>query len=1010
MTLRKLRSFLSGTLRGRLILSVAAIHAVMMTLFILDLTVRQRTMLLDVQTQEAVAMSQSLATSTAEWIAANDVAGLQEIVDAESSYPETLFVILTDKDGHILASTDKNRLGLYLLDLPQDIRQTTISRSAALVDVVAPAMLGNMHVGWVRVGIGQETALESINRITIIGILYALGAIIIGSFIAWRMGLLITRRLYAVQDTISEVKRGVQTARSNITGTDEAASIAREFNSMLDTLDERNQEILRSETKYRLLLQNIHAAVVVHGADTSILMSNPVAQELLGLTEDQLLGKMAFDPSWHFLREDGSVMSVEEYPANQVFAMCQSLRNFVMGVHRPDKNSNVWVLVNADPILDKQDKIAQVIVTFIDITERKRATEEIQDLYDHAPCGYHSLNDQSLIVRMNDTELQWLGYTREEIIGKIRFTDLITAPSLQRFKDNFSLFKEFGQIRDLEFELIRKDGTFLSVLVSSTAIYDDAGNFLISRSTLYDITERRKAEEALRKSEEELRAFFSQSIDGCFYMMLDAPVRWDETVDKEQALDYIFTHQRITQINDAMLAQYGATREQMLSLTPNDFFEHNLEHGRDIWRRFFDTGKLRIESDERKMDGTPIWIEGEYIAFHDSQGRILGHFGIQRDITERKRAEEALREQEKHSQSLLRLSQQLERAETYTDVLNAARDEVKNIIGYQNLWAYLLTEDKKYFKSLVAGGPMAETVMSEDGTAKLSIEGDRMLEEIAKAKGIVIVEDAQKDERTNKETVARLENHTLVNVPIILFDRHLGSIGMGTFGSEGVLVPTESEQGYLSALASHLAVSFDRIHLLVERRRAEKALQIAGAYNRSLIEASLDPLVTISPDGKITDVNQSTEAITGIPREQLIGDDFSNYFTEPEKAQKGYQTVLAEGLVRDYPLTIRHISGKTTDVLYNATVYKNEAGEMQGVFAAARDISERKRAEEELRVSEEKFRAIIEQSSEGVTLIDETGLIVEWNQTNEKMTGLERSKVIGLPLWDMMMMTVAPER
>lgn len=129
---------------------------------------------------------------------------------------------------------------------------------------------------------------------------------------------------------------------------------------------------------------------------------------------------------------------------------------------------------------------------------------------------------------------------------------------------------------------------------------------------------------------------------------------------------------------------------------------------------------------------------------------------------------------------------------------------------------------------------------------------------------------------------------------------------------------------------------------------AEEALQAASSYARSLIEASLDPLVTIGTDGKIMDVNKATEVVTGVSRESLIGRDFSDYFTEPEKAREGYKKVFSEGMVRDYPLTIRHTSGRTTDVLYNAAVYKDEAGEVQGVFAAARDITERKKAEEAL--------------------------------------------------------------
>ena len=129
----------------------------------------------------------------------------------------------------------------------------------------------------------------------------------------------------------------------------------------------------------------------------------------------------------------------------------------------------------------------------------------------------------------------------------------------------------------------------------------------------------------------------------------------------------------------------------------------------------------------------------------------------------------------------------------------------------------------------------------------------------------------------------------------------------------------------------------------------EADLRSVSLYSRSLLEASLDPLVTISPDGKITDVNKATEEVTGITRERLIGSDFSDYFTDPVKAREGYQKVISEGLVRDYPLTVRHISGRTIEVLYNAAVYADERGKMQGVFAAARDITERKRAEENLK-------------------------------------------------------------
>jgi PAS domain S-box-containing protein len=124
-------------------------------------------------------------------------------------------------------------------------------------------------------------------------------------------------------------------------------------------------------------------------------------------------------------------------------------------------------------------------------------------------------------------------------------------------------------------------------------------------------------------------------------------------------------------------------------------------------------------------------------------------------------------------------------------------------------------------------------------------------------------------------------------------------------------------------------------------------------YARSLIEASLDPLVTISPEGKITDVNEASVKVTGIPREKLIDTDFSNYFTDPKKAQEGYLQVFEKGFVSDYPLTIKHKNGNLTDVLYNASVYKDDKGNVLGVFAAARDVTEQVWAIELRKVNKE---------------------------------------------------------
>jgi PAS domain S-box-containing protein len=119
-------------------------------------------------------------------------------------------------------------------------------------------------------------------------------------------------------------------------------------------------------------------------------------------------------------------------------------------------------------------------------------------------------------------------------------------------------------------------------------------------------------------------------------------------------------------------------------------------------------------------------------------------------------------------------------------------------------------------------------------------------------------------------------------------------------------------------------------------------------YARSLIEASLDPLVTINTEGKITDMNHATENITGLLRDQLTGTDFFDYFTEPQKAREVYQEVFAMGSVADSPLTLRHKNGKLTDVLFNGSVYKSELGDILGVVIVARDVTDQKRIEKEM--------------------------------------------------------------
>ncbi len=212
------------------------------------------------------------------------------------------------------------------------------------------------------------------------------------------------------------------------------ASLLKSQETLEEKVRERTAELHASEQRYRSLIEKVQAAIVLHDGQGRVLNGNPMAQELLGLSEDQLLGRSLIDPDWHFLREDGSVLPVAEYPVSLVLSTRRPLRGYLIGISHPERGGVTWVLVNADPEYDDAGEMVRIIVSFVDISERKRNEEalhrlnrELRAVRDCNQVLVRAEDEQSLlndICRIVCDEagyrMAWVGYPENDDAKSVR--------------------------------------------------------------------------------------------------------------------------------------------------------------------------------------------------------------------------------------------------------------------------------------------------------------------------------------------------------------------------------------------------------------------------------------------------------------------------------------------------------------------------------------------------------------------------------------------------------------
>ncbi|NQU33979.1 MAG: PAS domain S-box protein [Bacteroidetes bacterium] len=405
-----------------------------------------------------------------------------------------------------------------------------------------------------------------------------------------------------------------------------------------------------SESKYRTLIESSRDSIFIIQNGFIKFVNHELIRKSES-TEEELIGM----PFINFVAPDEREKVMQYY--KKKFSG-KNVPNRYESAAQIKSGKIIDVEVHVIPIEYEGKPAEQVILR--DISEQKKTHKELEksekkfrEFANMLPEIVFEVDNNLNLIYTNHAAKNKIGYSLEDFKkNNASIIDLVDDQDKKTFYKNFQKSITGEKIIDNIYRTRNSKGEKIYLQVFNNPVHQD-GKIVGLRGIAIDITKSKRTEEKLLDNEHKLELFFSQSLTGFFFMMLDEPVVWNDKTNKEKVLDYVFTHQRITKINKAMLEQYGATEKDLLGGTPNELFAHDIPQGRATWKVLFDNGQQHFNTKEQKIDGTPIDIECDYICLYDYKGRITGHFGIQVDVTEQINTLKALDESETKYRTLV---------------------------------------------------------------------------------------------------------------------------------------------------------------------------------------------------------------------------------------------------------------------------------------------------------------------------------------------------------------------
>ncbi len=369
--------WLARSIKRQMLSVIVLVLTVLIGGFTTDVLLRQQKLLTQQQQTLAKDLSHTLAVSAASWVLARDMVGLTELIEAQGVQEDLVFAMLLDRQGRVLAHSDPARIGQDVLDLPAPPAARLYANQPALVDAMAPAFVGAVHVGWARVGLSQQSAQRQMQRLLWDAMLYGLLAVLIGSSLALLVVRRMTRHLRAIQRVAERVESGDDDARVPIRSQDEIGRLGRYFNRMLERLQVRTQELADSESYNKSLFAESRVAmVVVDPVSLRFIDCNAAAQHIYRLpSREAVLGLTPGDVSTD-LQYDGTPSDVAALSQIRL-ALAQGERVFDWRHRRPDGEE--WdAEVRLMSVQTRRGRFLQI--TLEDITRRRQAEHDIHRL------------------------------------------------------------------------------------------------------------------------------------------------------------------------------------------------------------------------------------------------------------------------------------------------------------------------------------------------------------------------------------------------------------------------------------------------------------------------------------------------------------------------------------------------------------------------------------------------------------------------------------------------------